>query len=212
MICGQASVPYVPLLEVNHPFYGIVRTASLHAVVDHAVCGVPRAISAAQSWGYPSSLSLISHIQETLFTQRDLKYPPPMDASSRPDNDTTKSPSPPDVMSNVSQNKTKLTDSGSYQATSGPTRPSRTAIAKKTLSNERLDSAAGASPGATSSRPSRTGEVRPADDRSTAVPAAVSRDLQTTARRRDINEFDVELDAQPRAGQVGPVLVWYFCL
>ena len=55
-----------------------------------------------------------------------------------------------------------------------------------------------------SSRPSRTGEARPADNQSTAVPAAVSRDRQATAQRGDISKSDVEVNVQSRAGQVSP--------
>ncbi|KAF8476411.1 hypothetical protein DFH94DRAFT_759052 [Russula ochroleuca] len=131
-----------------------------------------------------------------------------MDATSGHDNDTTKSPSPPDVMSNStnisSQSRTKLTDLGSRQATSRPTvqgRPSYAAIARKAISNERLDSAASDSPGSASSRQPQTKEARPADIRSTSIPAAVPRDRQATAQRRDISELDVKHDAQSRAGQ-----------
>jgi hypothetical protein len=133
-----------------------------------------------------------------------------MDATSRPDNGVTKSPSSPDVMSkstNISQSKTKSTDSGPRRATGAQTfqgRPSYATIAKKALSNERLDGVAKASPGAASSQPLRTKGARPADDRSTAVPAAVSRDRQATAQHRDISGFGLGLDAQSRAGQVSP--------
>ena len=64
------------------------------------------------------------------------------------------------------------------------------------------DSAASASPGAASSRPSRTREARPGDNQSTAVPAAVSRDRQAIAQRGDISKFDVEVNAQSRTSQV----------
>jgi hypothetical protein len=134
-----------------------------------------------------------------------------MDPSSGRDKDTTKSPSPPDVMSNstniLSQSRTKLTDSGSRPANSRPTlqeRPYYATIARKAVSNEHIDSAAGASPGAASNRQSRTREARPAGNRSTAVPAAVSRDRQAATLRRDISELDAELDAQSRPGQVSP--------
>jgi hypothetical protein len=142
-----------------------------------------------------------------------------MDATSGHDNDTTKSPSPPDVMSNStnisSQSRTKLTDLGSRQATSRPTvqgRPSYAAIARKAISNERLDSAASDSPGSASSRQPQTKEARPADIRSTSIPAAVPRDRQATAQRRDISELDVKHDAQSRAGQVSPRIAVVFQL
>ena len=57
------------------------------------------------------------------------------------------------------------------------------------------DSAASASSGAASSRPSRTRESRPADNQSTLVPAAVSRDRQATAQSGGIREFGVEVNA-----------------
>ena len=130
-----------------------------------------------------------------------------MDSTSGPDNDTTKSSSSPDFLSkstNMSQSKFKLADSGSHQATSGPTlqgRLSYASIARKAVSNERLGSV---SPGAASSRPSQTRVARPADNQSTVVPAAVSMDRQATARSGDISKFDVEVHTQSRAGQVSP--------
>jgi len=133
-----------------------------------------------------------------------------MDATGRANNDATRSPSPPDVMSkstDISQSKTKSTDSGSRQATSTQTsqgRLSYAAMARKALSNERLDNAASASPGAASSRPSRTREARPADNRPTAVSAAVSRGRQAPAQHRGMSGFGVGPDAQSRAGQVSP--------
>ena len=148
------------------------------------------------------------------------KYLPPMDPSSEPDNDTTKSPSPPDVKSNFtnipSQSRTKLADSKSHQATSRPTSQGKLSYAnaaKKAVSNERLDSAASASPGAASNRQSRTKDARPENNRTTAVPAAVPKDRQATTQRKDTSKLDVELDAQPRAGQVSPrvAVVAYTC-
>lgn len=136
-----------------------------------------------------------------------------MDPTSGRDNDTAKSPSPPDVMAkstNMPQSKTTVTGSGSRQATTGPTsqgRLSYAAIARKAASNERPDGAAGASPGATSIQPSQTRKTRPADNQSTVVPAVVSRDREATARRGDISRFgvdDLEVDAQSRASQVSP--------
>ena len=134
-----------------------------------------------------------------------------MDPTTRPDDDVTKSPSSPEVMSkstNISQSKTKLTDSGSHQATSGPTLQGRSSYATiaKTISNERLDSAASASPwaGALSSRPSRMREARPTDNQLTDAPAALSKDHQATMQRGDISKFDVEVGSQPRV-QVGHV-------
>ena len=135
-----------------------------------------------------------------------------MDATSGRDNDTTKSPLPPDVMSNAtnisSQSWTKLTNSGSHQAPSRPTSQGKVSYAnaaKKAVSDERLDSAASPSPGA-ASIPSRTKGARPADNRPTTVPAEVSTDHQATAQRRDISELDVKHDAQSRTGQVSPLV------
>ena len=94
-----------------------------------------------------------------------------MDRTSGRDNDTTKSPSPPDVKSNStnipSQSRTTLTNSGS----------------------------------------------RPANNRTTAVPAAVPKDRQAPTQRKDTSKIHVELDAQPRADQVSPrvAVVTYTC-
>ena len=143
-----------------------------------------------------------------------------MDPTSGRDNDTTKSPSPPDVKSNStnipSQSRTALTNSGSHQATSRPTSQGKLSYAnaaKKAVSNERLDSAASASPGAASNRQSRTRDARPVNNRTTAVPAAVPKDRQATTQRKDTSRLDVELDAQPRTDQVSPrvAVVTYTC-
>lgn len=128
--------------------------------------------------------------------------------SGRRDNDTTTSPSRLDVMSNSTnkfQRPTKLTDSGSYQANSRPQgRASHATSAREVVSNESLDSAAGASPGVTSNRPLQTTEARYADSQSTAIPAPVSRDRQATTQHRNTSELDVGLDTQSRAHQVSP--------
>ena len=143
-----------------------------------------------------------------------------MDPTSGRDNDTTKSPSPPDVKSNStnipSQSRTALTNSGSHQATSRPTSQGKLSYAnaaKKAVSNERLDSTASASPGAASNRQSRTRDARPVNSRTTAVPAAVPKDRQATTQRKDTSRLDVELDAQPRTDQVSPrvAVVTYTC-
>ena len=143
-----------------------------------------------------------------------------MDRTSGHDNDTTKSPSPPDVKSNStnipSQSRTTLTNSGSSQPTSRPTSQGKLSYAnaaKKAVSNERLDSAASASPGAASNRQSRTRDARPANNRTTAVPAAVPKNRQATTQLKDTSRLDVELDAQPRTDQVSPrvAVVTYTC-
>ena len=91
-------------------------------------------------------------------------------------------------------------------------RPSYATIARKALSDERLDNAAGASPAAASSSPSRRREPRPADSRSTAI-ATFSRDGHATAPRRDISGLDVELDARSRARpSVSPRVVLPFVI
>ena len=121
--------------------------------------------------------------------------------SRRQDNDTPQSPSPSNVMSK----STNISQSESHRATTGPTlqaKPSYAAMARKALSDERLDSAAGASPGAAS----RRREPRPTDNQTTAHQAAASRGRQATTE-----QFDVELDARSRAGKVStPILVSYF--
>jgi hypothetical protein len=67
-----------------------------------------------------------------------------MGSTRRLDDDTPRPPSPPDVMSkstNISQSKTKLTDSGSHRATSGPTpqgRPSPSAPAIADMASSRM--------------------------------------------------------------------------
>jgi hypothetical protein len=117
----------------------------------------------------------------------------------RQDGDTQQSPSPPNVMSK----STNISQSGSHRA--GPPlqgRPSYATMARKALSDERLDSAAGASPGAAS----RRSEPRATDNQTTAHPAAASRGHQPTTE-----QFDVELDARSRAGKVrNPIAASYF--
>jgi hypothetical protein len=121
----------------------------------------------------------------------------------RQDGDTQQSPSPPNVMSK----STNISQSGSHQATTGPTlqgRPSYATMAtsRKALSDEHLDSAAGAS----SAAASRRSEPRPTDNQTTVHPAAASRGRQPTTE-----QFDVELDARSRAGKVSiPILASYF--
>jgi hypothetical protein len=134
---------------------------------------------------------------------------------SGPDNDTTKS-SPPDVISkstNISQNKTKSADSSSRQVTSGPAlqgRPSYAAIARGERSDKRLNSAPGANPAAASSQQSRRRGPRPTDNQTTAIPGETLRGRQAITERRDANQFDIELDARSRAGQVSPpALAWH---
>ena len=143
-----------------------------------------------------------------------------MDPTSGRDNDTTKSPSPPNVKSNStnipSQSRTTMTNPGSNQPTSRPTSQGKLSYAnaaKKAVSNERLDSAASASPGAASNRQSRTRDARPANNQTTAVPAAVPKDRQATTQRKDTSKLDVELDAHPRAGQASlrVTVVTYTC-
>ena len=109
-----------------------------------------------------------------------------------------------------------MTDSKSHQATSRPTSQGKVSYAdaaKKAVSDERLDSPASPSPRAASNRQSRTKDARLGNNRTTAVPATVSRDRQATTKRTDTNKLDVELDAQSRADQVSPrvAVVTYTC-
>ena len=107
----------------------------------------------------------------------------------RQDGDPPQSHSPPNVMSN----STNISQSGFHRVTTGPTlqgRPSYATMARKVLSDERLDSAAGASPAVAS----RRREPRPTDNQTTAHPMAAS--------RGHTEQFNAELDARSRAGKV----------
>ena len=195
---------FIRILDVNHPFYG-TRHVSMYAVMEQLCITTPRHARHEQS-ARLSPLSEQPHSPNVIS-----KYLPPMDPSSEPNNDTTKTASPPGVISKStsisSQSRTKLTDSKPHQATSRPTSQGKLSYAdaaKKAVSNERLDSAASASPRAASDRQSRTKDARPENNRTTAVPATVSRDRQATMKRTDTNKLDVELDAQTRADQVSP--------
>ncbi|KAF8495931.1 hypothetical protein F5888DRAFT_1707525 [Russula emetica] len=111
--------------------------------------------------------------------------------TGRQDDDTQQSPSSSSVMSK----STNISQSGSHRATTGPTlqgRPSYPTMAGKALSDERLDNAADASPGAAS----RRREPRATDNQTTAHPAAASKGPQATTE-----QFDVELNARSRAGK-----------
>jgi hypothetical protein len=108
----------------------------------------------------------------------------------------------------VSHNRNESTNPSSHRATSGPTmqaRPSYSANAKRALSDELLDGAAGTNPA--SSQRSQYKEARPADNQTAVVPMAPSRgrETPTTAGRRDMSEPDVELDTPSRRDQVRPV-------
>ncbi len=112
----------------------------------------------------------------------------------RRDDDTQQSLPPPNVMSK----STNISRSGSYRASTGPTlqeRPPHATMARTSLSDERIESAAGASP----ATPPRRREPRPTGNQTTAVPAAASRGHQTTT-----GQLDVGHDARSRAGQVSP--------
>jgi hypothetical protein len=117
------------------------------------------------------------------------------------------SPSPPSLMSK-STNKSR---NGTHRATGGPTpqgTPSYTTTARKTLSDERFQGAAGASPPATSvpSQPSRRRDHRPTDNGSIAIPSEASTGHRAATECRDTSQFNVELDVQSRAGQVSSSL------
>ena len=110
----------------------------------------------------------------------------------RQDGDPPQSHSPPNVMSN----STDISQSGFHRVTTGPTlqgRPSYATMARTTLSDERPDSSAGASP---ATAPRRR-ETRPPDNQTTAHPSTASRSRQATAE-----QFNAELDARSRAGKV----------
>ena len=115
----------------------------------------------------------------------------------RQDHDTPRSPSPQNNMSN----STNILQSGPHRATTGPAlqaRPSHATLARKALSDEHLDNAAGASPASVSRRPT--------DNQTTARPAAASRGRPATTE-----QSDVKADARPRAGKVStPILASYF--
>jgi hypothetical protein len=106
-----------------------------------------------------------------------------MDSTREPDDNTSL---PPDVIAkslNISQSKSKLTDSGSYQANNGPTpqgRPSQEFAAGNALLDEHLDNAAGAKPAADSGE-SLQREPQPTDNQTTTIPSwATSRGRRAT--------------------------------
>jgi hypothetical protein len=71
------------------------------------------------------------------------------------------------------------------------------------LSDEHLDRDAG-NPAVALGQPSRCRESRPTDNRISAIPGATSMGFQTMTERGDSNQFDVELGARSRAGEVSP--------
>lgn len=133
-----------------------------------------------------------------------------MDLTSGLDGDTTNYPLPPSVVSkssNMSECETKMTDSRSHQATSGPTlrgRPPYATISGKEAPTER-GNVVSAGPGAASSQPSRTRITQHADNQSAAVPAAVSGGSQATAQLGDISRFGVDVNAHSQTNQVSPL-------
>jgi hypothetical protein len=121
-----------------------------------------------------------------------------------PDDDIPLPPPPTDILS---KSTNILTDSGSHRPISGSALQGRlpfVTMAIDALSDEHLDSGAGANPAAASGQPSRWREPRPTDNRISAIPGAASRGFQAIKERRDSNRFDIELDARSRAGQVSP--------
>ena len=105
---------------------------------------------------------------------------------------------------------TRSTDSGSHRPIAGPTlqgRPSYATMARNALSDERLDSAAGANPAVSPGQSSRRREPRPTDNPpEMAVSGATSGGRQPITERRDASQFDIELDARSRVGQVSSTL------
>jgi len=77
----------------------------------------------------------------------------------------------------------------------------------QSLKGRPLDAAAGAIPATASGHVSRTREPRPAENRTTVVPAAPSNSHQTTARHNNTSEHGVELGIQSR-GQVCSMVSW----
>jgi hypothetical protein len=132
-----------------------------------------------------------------------------MDSTRGPDNDT---PSPPDAMSksmNISQSKSKLTDSGSYQVTSSPTlqgRPSYVSTNRNPLVDEHLNNAASSNSTTASGEPLQR-EPHPSDNQMTAIPGVPSGDRQAITERRDASQFDIGSDVRPPASQVSPHIV-----
>jgi len=113
----------------------------------------------------------------------------------------------------TSQNNNELMDAGSHRAlpTSGSSldrRPSFADFMRNALPGDPFDAPIGARPTAASGQVSRMREPRPAENRTTTVPAAASSSHQTTAGRNDTNEHDIELETRSRGGQVSPALSW----
>ena len=141
-----------------------------------------------------------------------------MDRTRAVYDDTPQTPSPPNVPSkstNIPPSMTKSADSGSRRPASGPTpqkRLSYAEMAKKGLSNERLNGAAGANPAVAPGQSSRRVTRPTGNPPATAVSGATSRGRQPIAERRDTNQFDNELGQRSRGGrQVSPTLAQYFC-
>ena len=144
-----------------------------------------------------------------------------MDRTRRPEDDIPQFPHPssPDQTvqksTNIPQSKTKLTDIGSHPTTSGQAPQERSsygpsASTVRTPGNEhldkQLDSAAGADPiipMAALGQPSRSGP-HPTDNQTAVISVEPSTGFQTKMERGDANQFDIELDTRPRAGQVSP--------
>lgn len=109
-----------------------------------------------------------------------------MDSIREPDDNT---PSLPDVIAKtmiISQSKSKLTDSGSYQANSGPTlqgRPPHELTAWNALLDEHLDGTEGAKPAADLGE-SLQRVPHPTDNQTTAI----------ITERRDASQLAIELD------------------
>ena len=123
---------------------------------------------------------------------------------SEPGGNIPQPPPQPDILSEVTN---ILTDSGSHRPTSGSApqgRPPFVAKAINALSDEHLDSDAGASPVVALGQPSRWMEPRPTDNQISAILGAASRGFQAITERGDANQFDVELVARSRSGEVSP--------
>ncbi|KAH9987958.1 hypothetical protein BJV77DRAFT_764715 [Russula vinacea] len=130
-----------------------------------------------------------------------------MDRTRAVSDDTPQAASPPNVPSkstNTPPSMTKSADSESRRPASGPTpqkRLSYAEMAKKGLSNERLNGAAGANPAVAPGQSSRRVTRPTGNPPATAVSGATSRSRQPIAERRDTNQFDNELGQRSRGGR-----------
>ena len=123
---------------------------------------------------------------------------------SEPGGNIPQPPPQPDILSKFTN---VLTDSGSHRPTGGSApqgRPPFVAKAINALSDEYLDSDAGANPVVALDQPSRWMEPHSTDNRISVILGAALRGFQVITESGDANQFDVELVARSRAGEVSP--------